>query len=61
MQALVGDIPGVEFIIFDKGKGWQGYAAVRRALGGRRFDALLHMQVALRSNLLSGLIREGPS
>ena len=54
---LVGDIPGVEFIIFDKGKGWQGYAAVRRALGGRRFDALLHMQVALRSNLLSGLIR----
>jgi heptosyltransferase I len=54
---LVGDIPGVEFIVFDKGKGWQGYAAVRRALGGRRFDALLHMQVALRSNLLSGLIR----
>lgn len=54
---LVGDIPGVEFIIFDKGKGWQGYAAVRHALGGRRFAALLHMQVALRSNLLSGLIR----
>jgi heptosyltransferase I len=54
---LVGDLPGVEFIVFDKGKGWQGYRDVRRALGGRRFDALLHMQVALRSNLLSGLVR----
>lgn len=54
---LVGDLPGVEFIVFDKTKGWDGYRTVRRALGGRRFDALLHMQVALRSNLLSGLVR----
>jgi heptosyltransferase I len=53
---LVGDLPGVEFIVFDKSKGWDGYRTVRRALGGRRFDALLHMQVALRSNLLSGLV-----
>jgi heptosyltransferase I len=50
---LVGDIPGVEFIVFDKGAGLRGYRDVRRALAGRRFDALLHMQVALRSNLLS--------
>ncbi|MBL8298139.1 MAG: glycosyltransferase family 9 protein [Rhodanobacteraceae bacterium] len=54
---LVGDLPGVEFIVFDKSKGWEGYRAVRRALGGRRFDVLLHMQVALRSNLLSALVR----
>lgn len=54
---LVGDLPGVEFIVFDKSKGWEGYRAVRHALGGRRFDALLHMQVALRSNLLSALVR----
>lgn len=54
---LVGDIAGVEFIVFDKGKGWEGYRQVRRALGGRRFDALLHMQVALRSNLLSTAVR----
>jgi heptosyltransferase I len=53
---LVGDLPGVEFIVFDKSKGWEGYRAVRRALGRRRFDALLHMQVALRSNLLSALV-----
>ncbi|HSX62027.1 MAG TPA: glycosyltransferase family 9 protein [Tahibacter sp.] len=54
---LVGDLPGIEFVVFDKAKGWDGYRAVRRALNGRRFAALLHMQVALRSNLLSALIR----
>lgn len=54
---LVGDLPGVEFIVFDKGKGRDGHAAVRRTLNGRRFDVLLHMQVALRSNLLSASVR----
>ncbi len=52
-RRLVGDIAGVEFVTFDKGAGLAGMRAVRRALAGRRFDALLHMQVALRSNLLS--------
>jgi heptosyltransferase I len=52
-QRLVGDLPGVEFVVFDKGKGWEGIQAVRKALSGRRFDALLQMQVALRSNVLS--------
>lgn len=52
-RRLVGDLPGVEFVTFDKGAGWAGMRAVRDALRGREFDALLHMQVALRSNLLS--------
>lgn len=52
-RRLVGDLPGVEFITFDKGQGRAGVRAVREALAGRHFDALLHMQVALRSNLLS--------
>lgn len=52
-RKLVGDFPGVEFITFDKSKGREGMRDVRQALAGRRFDALLHMQVALRSNLLS--------
>lgn len=56
-RRLVGDLPGVEFVTFDKGKGWAGMREVREALHGRRFDALLHMQVALRSNLLSLGIR----
>jgi heptosyltransferase I len=50
---LVGDLPDVEFIVFDKQAGRSGYRAARERLVGRKFDALLHMQVALRSNLLS--------
>ncbi|MFA6229325.1 MAG: glycosyltransferase family 9 protein [Rhodanobacter sp.] len=52
-RKLVGDLPGVEFITFDKAAGWAGMRAVHAELRGRRFDALLQMQVALRSNLLS--------
>jgi heptosyltransferase I len=54
---LVGDLPGVEFVVFDKGAGWRGFRSLRAQLAGRRFDALLHMQVALRANMLSALIR----
>lgn len=54
---LVGDIAGVEFVVFDKSRGLDGWRAVRRALAGRRFDALLHLQVALRANLLSLAVR----
>ncbi|MFN3712207.1 MAG: glycosyltransferase family 9 protein [Alcanivoracaceae bacterium] len=54
---LVGDLPGVEFIIFDKKAGRAGYLALYRTLKGRRFDVLLQMQVALRANLVSALIR----
>jgi heptosyltransferase I len=56
-RQLVGDLPGVEFVSFDKRAGWAGMRAVHAALRGRRFDALLQMQVALRSNLLSLGIR----
>ncbi|MGH8040512.1 MAG: glycosyltransferase family 9 protein [Rudaea sp.] len=54
---LVGDIGGVEFLVFDKGAGWRGYSVLRQHLAGRRFDALLHLQVALRANLVSALVR----
>jgi heptosyltransferase I len=56
-RQLVGDLAGVEFVTFDKRAGWAGMRAVHAALHGRRFDALLQMQVALRSNLLSLGIR----
>jgi heptosyltransferase I len=52
-HALVGDIPGIDFIIFDKKRGWRAYLDVRRQLRGRRFDVLLHMQMALRASLIS--------
>jgi heptosyltransferase I len=58
--SLVGDIPGIEFIIFDKAQGWRAYLELRRELRnrmrGRRFDALLHMQISIRSSLASLLI-----
>ncbi|TVP81222.1 glycosyltransferase family 9 protein [Thioalkalivibrio sp.] len=53
---LVGDLPGVEFLVFDKKAGLAGYRELRRQLRGRRFDALLHMQVALRANLAAALV-----
>ncbi|MGH8232654.1 MAG: glycosyltransferase family 9 protein [Rhodanobacteraceae bacterium] len=52
-RKLVGDIEGIEFVVFDKDADIAGFQATRRALAGRRFDALLHMQVAMRANLLS--------
>jgi heptosyltransferase I len=52
-RKLVGDLPGVEFVTFDKGAGWAGIREVNAALRDRRFGALLQMQVALRSNILS--------
>jgi len=55
--SLVGDIPGVDFIIFDKSRRWRAYADLRRALKGRRFDVLLHMQMSLRASLASLLVR----
>jgi len=56
-RRLVGDLPGVRFVTFDKGAGRAGIRAVHAELKGERFDALLQMQVALRSNLLSLGIR----
>lgn len=54
---LVGDIDGVEFITYDKRGGWSALRALRRRLRGRRFDALLLMQLALRANLVSTAVR----
>jgi len=56
-HALVGDIPGVDFIIFDKSRRWRAYADLQKALGGRRFDVLLHMQMSMRASLASLLVR----
>ena len=53
---VVGDLPGVEFLVFDKRGGWRGFRDLCAQLAGRRFDALLHMQVALRANAVSALV-----
>lgn len=56
-HSLLQGLEGVEFIVLDKALRWRGYAAVRRALGGRHFEALLHMHASARANLVSLLVR----
>jgi heptosyltransferase I len=46
-------LDGVEFITVDKRASLAGVAALRAALGGRRFEVLLHMQLALRASLMA--------
>ena len=53
---LLADLPGVEFVVFDKKLGIKAYGDLKRKLNGRQFDVLLHMQVALRANLASLVI-----
>jgi heptosyltransferase I len=53
---LLDGLAGVEFFEYDKASGLAGMPALRRRLAGRRFDALLQMQVAARANLLSAFI-----
>ncbi len=54
---LLHGLDNIEFIEFDKRGGWNAVNDLRRKLRDRRFDVLLHMQVAARANLLSKLVR----
>ncbi len=50
---LMSLLPDVEFIIIDKRSGWRSWRQTRALLRARRFDLLLHMQLALRASLVS--------
>lgn len=54
---LMSLLPGVEFITVDKRAGLRGLRALRRQLSDRRFDVLLHMQLALRASLVAACVR----
>jgi heptosyltransferase I len=54
--SLMAGLDGVEFIIFDKSRGWRAYRDLRRQLAGRHFGLLLCMHASLRANLASRLI-----
>jgi heptosyltransferase I len=54
---LVKNIPGVNFVIFDKSKGLKSYIRLYKALPKERFDVLLHMQVSLRASIATLLIK----
>ena len=53
---MLADIPGIEFIIFDKSRGRRAYGDLRWVMRGRRFDAALCMHASLRANLICRLI-----
>jgi heptosyltransferase I len=55
-RQLVRGLDQVEFIVFDKRGGWPAIRALHNELRERPFDALLHMQVSARANLLSRII-----
>ena len=52
-RLMVPLLPEVEFIIFDKRASFTEWRRIRRLLARRRFDLLLHLQLALRASLLS--------
>ncbi len=54
---LLAGLTDIEFIVFDKKGGFKAVRQLRQTLKGRKFDVLLHMQVAARANLLSRLIK----
>jgi heptosyltransferase I len=55
---LMSLLPDIEFIVIDKRRADKRSAArqLREQLRGRRFDLLLHMQLALRASLLAARI-----
>jgi len=54
---LVGDVPGIEFVPFDKSAGLGAYRRLRNERRGTRFDLLLHMQMSLRASLASRCVK----
>jgi heptosyltransferase I len=53
---LLGHVPDIEFVVFDKKGGARAYRELRAAMRGRRYDVLLHMQLALRASVAAALI-----
>jgi heptosyltransferase I len=54
---LMSLLPEVEFITVDKRAGLAGLRALRRQLAPRRFDVLLHLQLALRASVVASFVR----
>lgn len=55
-HALVGDIPGIEFIVFDKKKGLSEYIRLHQQVKNRDYDVVLHMQASIRASFACLLI-----
>jgi heptosyltransferase I len=53
---LLGHLPDIDFVVFDKKAGRGAYRGLHSSMTGRRYDALLHMQLAMRASLASALV-----
>ena len=54
---LVKTMPNINFIVIDKNNFFDSVKKLRNLNNGNPFDVLLHMQVSLRSNIISLFIR----
>lgn len=55
---LLGQVPGIEFIVVDKAAGTlQARRQLAATLRGRSFDVLMHMQLSFRASVLSTAIK----
>lgn len=53
---LLGELPGVEFVVVQRPMRLRDYLALRRTLRGRMFDVLLAAQASFRSNLVHACV-----
>lgn len=54
---LVGDMPNINFIVFDKSAGKAAYKNLKESLKNQVFDAMFVMQVAFRANWVSRQVK----
>ena len=53
---FIGEIDGVEFIVFEKNNTLKSYFSIARKLKSIKYDVMFIMQVSLRANIISLLI-----
>ncbi|MDP2136695.1 MAG: glycosyltransferase family 9 protein [Candidatus Didemnitutus sp.] len=53
---LLGELPGVEFVVVPRPMRLRDYLALRQTLRGRRFDVLLAAQASFRANLVHACV-----
>lgn len=53
---LLGELPGIEWIVLPRPMKLRDYLALRRQLRGRRFDVLLAAQASFRANLVHACV-----
>ena len=50
---FLGDIDGIEFIVFDRNNTLKSYFSIYKKLKKIKYDVMFIMQVSLRANIMS--------